>query len=80
MSLAPAAPQSAYGIGQIQMSCPQATPTITSSQTVEAPAGDAQAGQDSQFVFTAGVAGCGASREYLIVGREGGSGCAPSPR
>lgn len=69
--------QAAYEIGQIQMSCPDATPTITSSETVEPPA-DPQTFQPPGREYTINVAGCGADRTYLVVCREDGSGCAPA--
>ena len=72
--------QAAYEIGQVQMSCPEATPTITSSQTAQPPPNDAQTNQAAQFIYTANVAGCGENREYLIVCREDGNGCTPTAR
>ena len=72
--------QAAYEIGQVQMSCPEATPTISSSETIQPPANDAQAYPGLQLVYTTNVAGCGASRQYVIVCREDGSGCAPAAR
>lgn len=68
--------QSAYEIGQVQMSCPDATPSMTSSQTVQK--ADPQGLALPQHEYTVAVAGCGASRTYLIVCREDGSGCAPA--
>lgn len=69
--------QSAYEIGQVEMSCPEATPSMTSSQTVQ-PKADPQGLGLPQHEYTVDVAGCGASRTYLIVCREDGSGCAPA--
>jgi hypothetical protein len=69
--------QAAYEIGQIQMSCPSATPSVTSSQTVR-PQADSETFQSAQHEYTIDVAGCGADRTYLIVCREDGSGCAPA--
>lgn len=69
--------QSAYEIGQIEMDCPEATPTITSGERFEAPP-DPPAFRASQLDYTVEVAGCGASRTYLIVCREDGGGCAPA--
>lgn len=69
--------QAAYEIGQIQMSCPDATPTVTSSEIVQ-PQGDLGTVQPPQREYTIDVAGCGADRTYLIVCRENGSGCAPA--
>ena len=58
------------------MSCPDATPSMTSSQTVQK--ADPQGLALPQHEYTVAVAGCGASRTYLIVCREDGSGCAPA--
>lgn len=71
--------QSAYEIGQIEMDCPQATPTITSSAAMQ-PKADPQAFAVPQLEYTVDVAGCGATRTYLIMCREDGGGCAPTGR
>lgn len=69
--------QAAYEIGQIQMSCPEATPTVTSSEIVQ-PRADSGTLQPARREYTIDVAGCGADRTYLIVCREDGGGCAPA--
>lgn len=69
--------QSAYEIGQVELSCPDATPTITSSETVQPTAGT-QSFQAPQLEYTIDVAGCGATRTYLIACRQDGGGCAPT--
>lgn len=69
--------QSAYEIGQVEMSCPEATPTITSGETVQPPV-DTQDFQAPQLEYTVDVAGCGTTRTYLVVCREDGGGCAPA--
>ncbi|MGE3294593.1 MAG: hypothetical protein AB7I59_15620 [Geminicoccaceae bacterium] len=69
--------QSAYEIGQVEMSCPEATPRITSGEAVQPPDGT-QAVQIPQLEYTVDVAGCEATRTYLIVCREDGGGCAPT--
>jgi hypothetical protein len=69
--------QSAYEIGQVELSCPDAMPRITSGEAVQPPDGT-QAIQVPQLEYTVDVAGCGATRTYLIVCREDGSGCAPT--
>lgn len=69
--------QAAYEIGQIQLSCPDATPSLTSSEIVQ-PGGDSGTLQPHRREYTIDVAGCGAQRTYLIVCREDGGGCAPA--
>lgn len=72
--------QAAYEIGQVQMACPDATPTITSTQLVEPTAGGAPGASGREFIYTANVAGCGDTREYVINCHEGDGVCSPSAR
>jgi hypothetical protein len=69
--------QSAYEIGQVEMSCPDATPRINSREAVQPPDGT-QAISVPQLEYTVEVMGCGETRTYLVVCREDGSGCAPT--
>ena len=65
--------QAAYGTGQIELSCPQATPRITSQQVVQAANAAAR-----RFGFAVDVAGCGGETGLLIVCGEGSAPCAPA--
>jgi hypothetical protein len=71
--------QSAYEVGQVEMVCPEATPTVTSSEAMP-PTADTPAFQALQLEYTVAVEGCGSTRTYLILCREDGSGCAPAPQ
>lgn len=72
--------QAAYEMGQVQMACPDATPTITSTQLVEPPAGGVPGASGREFIYTANVAGCGDTREYVINCHEDDGACSPSAR
>ena len=70
-----AALQTAYELGQIEMSCPGATPTITSREVVQPV--DANAPTAARVGYTVSVAGCGESRQYSVTCADGGGPCSP---
>jgi hypothetical protein len=70
-----AALQTAFELGQIEMSCPEATPTITSREVVQPV--DANAPTVARVDYTVSVAGCGESRVYSVTCADSGGSCSP---
>ena len=68
-----AALQTAYELGQIEMSCPEATPTITSRDPVQPV--DPNAQPAPRVDYTVNVSGCGESRVYVVTCADGGGPC-----
>ena len=64
--------QAAYEAGQIELSCPEATPRVTAQQVTQPPGALGR-----RFTYTVEVAGCGGDTELLIVCTEDGAPCAP---
>ena len=69
------ATQTALRRGQFELDCPQATPTILSSNLL-------QAGRYVGYLhaeYTIGVAGCGQRRTYTVICRVSDSACSTLP-
>jgi hypothetical protein len=67
----PAALQAATRRGQFEMSCPQATGTVLSSNLLQ----PAMWGGLERAEYTIGVEGCGQRRTYIAVCQVGGPAC-----